>query len=564
MDSEVRRLALGCLLSSFPGDAVPSWVWRAVDDGLGGVCLYGSNRGADVRAVAAALHEVRAGVVVALDEEGGDVTRLEAATGSSVPGNAALGAVDDVALTGAVAAALGSVLRSSGVDLDLAPCADVNSDPDNPVIGVRSFGADAALVARHTAAFVAGLRSAGVAACAKHFPGHGAVAVDSHLALPTVAAASDVLWDRELAPFRAAVDAGVAAVMPGHLRVPALDPDAPASVSPAILTGMLRGEMGFDGLVVTDALDMGGIGGPAEIPANVVLAIAAGADLCCLGPDNDDALVVACADAVVAAVASGALPAERVADAASRVAGLRARVEAASSDLTSVSSVGAAERRQNEDGHGDPVVLASVSSVGAAERRQNEDAPPAPDAALGTLRAVGTEAAHRALRVDGTLRSPLRGAHVVELDRPANIAAGAVPWGVAASLAALDPTASATRVAEGDDTALAHALTAAAGRPVVVVVRDPQRRPAQAAAARIVLTARPDAVVVDMGWPSVPPAEGSGAARITTFGASRASGEAVARLLAEGHASPGTRPPSSAASPERAAATSTEGRIPRG
>jgi N,N'-diacetylchitobiose transport system permease protein len=119
---------------------------------LGGICLYGSNARADVATLTSVLHDVRPSLVVALDEEGGDVTRLEAATGSSVPGNAALGAVDDVDLTRSVAAALGQMLCSVGIDLDLAPCADVNSNPANPVIGVRSFGADPALAARHTAA----------------------------------------------------------------------------------------------------------------------------------------------------------------------------------------------------------------------------------------------------------------------------------------------------------------------------------------------------------------------------------------------------------------------------
>ncbi len=228
---DLRRLALGTLLASFPGADVPSWMWRAADGGLGGVCLYGSNRDADVAAVAAALHAVRPELVVALDEEGGDVTRLEAAVGSSVPGNAALGAIDDETLTRAVGRALGDLLRATGVDLDLAPCADANSDPANPVIGVRSFGADADQVAVHTAAFVAGLQAAGVAACVKHFPGHGETAVDSHLALPTVATTAEVLRWRELVPFRAAIDVGVQAVMPGHLLVPALDPDGPATVS---------------------------------------------------------------------------------------------------------------------------------------------------------------------------------------------------------------------------------------------------------------------------------------------------------------------------------------------
>ncbi|HKY67907.1 MAG TPA: glycoside hydrolase family 3 N-terminal domain-containing protein, partial [Acidimicrobiales bacterium] len=320
---EMRRLAAGTLLASFPGAEVPPWLRRIAAGGLGGVCLYGSNRKADVGAVAAQLHTLRPELVIALDEEGGDVTRLEAATGSSVPGPAALGAVDDERLTHDVGAALGAVLRACGVDLDLAPCADANSDPANPVIGVRSFGADADLVAGHVAAFVTGLQQSGVAACAKHFPGHGAVAVDSHLALPTVDEPADVVRWRELVPFRAALDVGVRAVMPGHLLVPALDPEGPATVSHRIVTGVLRGELGFTGVVVTDALDMGGAGGPSEIPANVVRALAAGADLCCLGPDNDEELVTSCVDAVVAAIRTGALAPERVAEAASRVAALR-------------------------------------------------------------------------------------------------------------------------------------------------------------------------------------------------------------------------------------------------
>ncbi|MGH9113208.1 MAG: glycoside hydrolase family 3 protein, partial [Acidimicrobiales bacterium] len=317
-DDDLRRAAAATLLSSFAGDRVPGWLARRVGEGLGGVCLYGSNRDADQPAVSAMLHGLRPDVIVSLDEEGGDVTRLEAATGSSVPGNAALGAVDDVELTRRVAVALGRALAAAGVDLDLAPCADVNTDPANPVIGVRSFGADVDLVARHTAASVAGLQAAGVAACVKHFPGHGAVAVDSHLDLPTVTAPLDVLRRRELVPFRAAIDAGCAAVMTAHLLVPALD-DLPATVSRRILTDLLRGELGFTGCVVTDALDMAGIGGPAAIPTNVVRAIAAGADLCCLGPDNTDELVGACVDALVAAVGTGELPESRLRDAAATV-----------------------------------------------------------------------------------------------------------------------------------------------------------------------------------------------------------------------------------------------------
>jgi beta-N-acetylhexosaminidase len=514
--TDLRRVAAGTLLASFPGADVPGWLLRRVAGGLGGVCLYGSNRGADLPAIAAALHGARDGMVVALDEEGGDVTRLEATTGSSLPGNAALGAVDDVALTATVARALGDRLRSVGVDLDLAPCADVNSDPANPVIGVRSFGADPALVARHTAAFVTGLQAAGVAACAKHFPGHGAVAVDSHLALPTLAAPAPLLEARELVPFRAAVAARVAAVMPGHLLVPALDAK-PASVSRRIVGDLLRGDLGFTGTVVTDALDMGGAGGPATIPTTVVRALAAGADLCCLGPDNDDALVGACVDAVVAAVAAGDLAAARVHDAARRAADVRSGRAGRGLDPAGPAPAGAA-------GGGTCAAVVVAPAVAAP-------------ASGGDLAVLGAEAARRALRVDGRLPGPLAGAHVVELDRPANIAAGAVPWGLAAAVVRRDPSAGATRVAEGDDRAVASALVAARGRPLIIAARDAHRRPAQAAALATLLTARPDAVLVDMGWPAgdaLLPA----ATRITTFGAAAACGEAVAALLLDPEGNP--------------------------
>jgi beta-N-acetylhexosaminidase len=481
------RAAAATLLASFPGARVPAWLLDRVDGGLGGVCLYGSNQRADLAAVASMIHGARPGVLVALDEEGGDVTRLEAATGSSVPGNAALGAVDDLDLTRAVAAALGGVLRAAGVDLDLAPCADANTDPANPVIGVRSFGADPEVVARHTVAFVAGLQGAGVAACVKHFPGHGAVDVDSHLDLPTVAAPLELLHARELVPFRAAVGAGTAAVMTGHLRVPALDRE-PATVSRRMLTGLLRDELGFTGAVVTDALDMAGIGGPAAIPANVVRAVAAGADLCCLGPDNTAELVDACTSALVGAVASGALPEARLHDAAARVTHLRFLPR---------------------DRWPEPPIPRQVSS----------------------LAAIGAEAARRAVHVEGELPPALSGAHVVELDRPANIAAGPVPWGLAAPLAAADPTTTAERLPESaDPDAVAGALAAAAHRPLVIVVRDAERRPAQTALLDSLLAARPDAIVVDMGWPAAGRPPGSGP-RVVTFGASHASGEAAAAIL---------------------------------
>ena len=176
--------------------------------------------------------------------------------GSPVLGPAALGAADDLDLTRDTGRPVGAELAAAGVDLDLAPVADVNSNPDNPVIGTRSFGADPGR-RRHVVAWLLGLQETGVAACVKHFPGHGDTAEDSHLALPTVDADLDVLAERELVPFAAAVEAGVAAVMTSHILVPALDPDLPATLSPRVLA-LLRERLGFDRRIVTDALDMAG------------------------------------------------------------------------------------------------------------------------------------------------------------------------------------------------------------------------------------------------------------------------------------------------------------------
>jgi beta-N-acetylhexosaminidase len=514
---ELTRLAAATLLASYAGRDVPDWLLRRVDGGLGGVCLFGANlrslrpeiardapvpadagarppaalpaagpADAGVRAVAAvsaAVHAVRPSVVVALDEEGGDVTRIESHVGSSVPGNAVLGAVDDPSLTRRLAHGLGLRLGEAGVDLDLAPCADANTDPANPVIGVRSFGEEPALVARHVAAFVEGLQTAGVAACAKHFPGHGATTVDSHLDLPVVDAPADVLRRRELVPFRAAIAAGVATVMLGHLRMPAYD-DLPATVSRRIATGLLRDELGFQGAVVTDALDMHGIGGPAAIPANVVRAVAAGADLCCLGSDGDDDLVAACIDALVAAVHHGDLDEQRLAEAAGHVATLhRGWLHA-------------------------------------------------PRAVPPSLTELGAEAARRALRIDGELAPPIEPAHVVELRSVPNIAAGEVPWGVAGPLAELVPGTTGVQLDPSGATAaeIAAVLDRARNRRLVVVLRDGGRHTTARLVAALV-EARPDAIVVDMGWPSQITA-GAAGVHVATYGASRASGEAVAQLLA--------------------------------
>lgn len=258
--------------------------------------------------------------MLAIDEEAGDVSRLDAERGGSWPGALALGAIDDVEATGGVAGAIGARLADAGVTLDFAPVADVNSDPRNPVIGVRSFGDDPALVGRHVAAFVEGLQAAGVAACAKHFPGHGDTTVDSRHALPRVEADLETLHARELRPFRDAVAAGVRAVMTAHIVVPALD-ERPATVSPRVLA-LLGDELGFDGAIVSDALEMQGLAATVGVVEGAVQALAAGVDALCVGHDLHEEAVAALAAGIARAVEEGRLPQERLAEAVARTAAL--------------------------------------------------------------------------------------------------------------------------------------------------------------------------------------------------------------------------------------------------
>jgi beta-N-acetylhexosaminidase len=314
-DGGLGPAAAACLFPGFEGAVAPDWIRGG---GFGGVVLFARNV-RDPEQLARLTSSLE-GTVVAVDEEGGDVTRLEAARGSSFPGNLALGAVDDVALTRRVAAAIGGELAGVGIDLDLAPVADVVVDPAAAIVSVRSFGSDPELVARHVAAYVEGLQSAGVGACAKHFPGHGEAVGDSHLELPVTDANLATLRARALPPFAAAVEAGARVLMTAHVRFTALD-EEPATLSRRWI-GLLRSELGFDGVVMTDALEMQGVGGPRGIEESAVQALAAGADALCLGADLSAEQVEGVHEAIVAAVLAGRLAEERLREAAGRVSAL--------------------------------------------------------------------------------------------------------------------------------------------------------------------------------------------------------------------------------------------------
>lgn len=328
MNAELNRLAHGVLFPALGRPHVPNWVGPRIGAGLGGFVIFGKDivDGEQFQRLAAELHGLRDHVLLSIDEEGGDVNRLENLGGFSMPGNRALGELDDLELTRQAAFQIGLSLVEAGIDWDLAPAVDTAVNPLSPN-GIRCFGSDRELVSRHTAAWVEGLQAAGVSACAKHYPGHGLSGTDAHLATPLVDVSRAELLDSYLDPFRAAIDAGVDSIMVSHDLVPQVD-DVPATISRVLLTDILRGELGYDGVVITDALEMYGIADVAPLPEAAVRAIEAGADALCLGSWAflDDVEVAAAA--LVEAVESGRLPLERLQSANDRLARLGTRPKA--------------------------------------------------------------------------------------------------------------------------------------------------------------------------------------------------------------------------------------------
>jgi len=244
------------------------------------VCLFGKNV-QDEEQLRRLCHDLREvmgeDALIAIDHEGGAILRTP--FWPAPPSAMSLGATDDVALTRDVNEALARQLRSVGINWNFAPIMDVNTQSANPVIGVRAYGADPALVTRHALAACTGQETEGVASCVKHFPGHGDTHQDSHLALPRVDRARSELETTELVPFRAAVQAGVPAVMTAHIIYSALDSEHPATLSRPVLTGLLRHEWGYDGVIVTDSMGMKAIDDHYGRGEAAVMSLAAGADL---------------------------------------------------------------------------------------------------------------------------------------------------------------------------------------------------------------------------------------------------------------------------------------------
>jgi beta-N-acetylhexosaminidase len=310
------------LIGSFPGTTLtPEFRALAREFDLGGGILFSRNIEAPEQVVEIAAEIEGLGRTapawVSVDQEGGRVARLKEPF-TKWPPMAVLGRSGSEELADRFGRALARELAAAGITLDYAPVLDIHTNPKNPVIGDRALSEDAAMVARLGAAIIEELQRNGVAACGKHFPGHGDTSVDSHLELPLVEHPPDRIRRVECVPFEAAIKAGVAFIMTAHVLVPSLDDERPATLSPRIVQRMLREELGFQGVILSDDLEMKAIAATYSVPDAAVQAIAAGCDglLICSGDVERQAVTL---EGLVHAVEGGRIPFKRLEDAHKRL-----------------------------------------------------------------------------------------------------------------------------------------------------------------------------------------------------------------------------------------------------
>ncbi len=474
--ADLAALARGVIGVGFTGataSTAPLDALRAFSPGA--LILFARNVGTndDLRALVAALRDVATpSPLIAVDQEGGRVERIRDAV-AALPSAMAVGATSDVALAERLGTLLGRDLAALGIDVDLAPVADLSLQPRSTVVATRSYGDDPERVGQFASAFARGLERAGVAAALKHFPGHGSTSEDSHVALPRVTADAATLRARDLVPFARALAANAASiVLTAHVIVDAFDAERPATLSPAVLTGLLRGELGYGGVVATDCLEMDAIANGVGTVRGAVEALAAGADLLLISHHLE--LAHAAADAIVAAVHAGEIPLARLLQANARVRGLRERLARRTplADAVEEDAPQEAARRAPTIVRGDPRLRAGkpvtvISFEGAV----------ADNAALsGRKTSVETPSLSSALRQRG--------------------------WKSEIMRAAIDPAAA-------DIDLLLEHVAALGDREFVLVTRDAHLHPAQHAAVARILAQAPDALIVSarapydaLLWPS--------------------------------------------------------------
>jgi beta-N-acetylhexosaminidase len=463
---DLAALARSVFCVGYPGDGVPAGVREELRAfGPGAIILFARNLGpnTDVRETVSALRGCGdIAPLIAVDQEGGRVARIaDPALVAQLPSAMALAAAGDDGLCERAGRLVGSDLARLGISVNFAPCADLALDARNTVIGARSFGDAPHAVAARVTAFARGLEAGGVAATLKHFPGHGATAVDSHVALPHVDAAASTLRARDLVPFAAAISSAAASiVMTAHVVYDALDPTAPATLSDRLLRGLLRGELAFDGVVATDCLEMDAIAATVGTADGAVRALSAGADLLLVSHHLDVAR--AAAAAIVAAIEGGSLAPGRLVDAARRVGSLRERFAAMSPPAIA-----------REAGLGLEVAQRAVTIV-RGDVRLRADEPVTVVSFEGTIADGAVDARATLPSLSAALR--------------------ARRWRSEHLRVALEPQADELELL------IAH-VAAQAGRNVVAVVRRAHLYPAQRAAVDRLIALVPELVVVSAREP---------------------------------------------------------------
>jgi len=343
MALDLRSSAARLLIVGFHGRKLESELEQLLERGVGGVIFFARNLGepAEVAELTASV-KVRASqpLFCCVDQEGGNVVRLREGF-TPIPAMRTVGRADDAELSFALGKVIGRELRAVGFALNFAPVLDVDTTRDNPVIGPRAFARTPDLVAWHAQALMAGLGAGGVAACGKHFPGHGDTLQDSHLDLPRLEHSLDRLESVELVPFRAAIKTGIPAIMTAHVLFRELDPEWPATMSSLIVRSILRNKLGYEGLVVSDDLEMKAISDHYALDDVVVRGLNAGVDafLCCHTPETMHRAI----DAVANAVARGHVPEYRLEQALERLSVFTMRW--AAPPTFDMSQVGSAEHR---------------------------------------------------------------------------------------------------------------------------------------------------------------------------------------------------------------------------
>jgi beta-N-acetylhexosaminidase len=317
----LRRQIGQLLIAGFDGESLSVEIKSLVREfGLGGVVLFARNIAGPEQLAELCFEAARLDpdlpLWVSIDQEGGRVARLKAPF-TQFPAMATIGRSGDPDLARRFARAMAAELKAVGVSLDFAPVLDVHTNPRNPVIGDRALSDKPDVVARLGAVIIHALQETGIAACGKHFPGHGDTATDSHLELPLIEHPIDRLRGVELVPFRAAIAAAVASIMTAHVFLPALDELRPATLSKRVVSGVLREELQFDGLILSDDLEMKAIAAQYAVPAAAVLAVEAGCDgvLICSGDHDTQAAAL---EALIHAVEDQAIRLPRIDDALKR------------------------------------------------------------------------------------------------------------------------------------------------------------------------------------------------------------------------------------------------------